>query len=126
MTLGFVDTSCLIAVILREPQGQAVRRRIAHYDELLASNLLEAELRSVLRRNGLEADSPILRRLTWVTPHRPLSPEISRVLTTGYVRGADCWHLATALYIAENPEDITFLTLDERQRHVAGALGFRT
>ncbi len=83
-------------------------------------------MRSVLRRNGLEADSPILRRLTWVAPRRPLGPEIDRVLTTGYVLGAGCWHLATALYVAENPEDFTFLTLDERQRHVADALGFRT
>jgi hypothetical protein len=44
----------------------------------------------------------------------------------GYLRGADCWHLATALYLAPNPSDLTFLTLDDTQRKIAKTLGFRT
>ena len=57
---------------------------------------------------------------------RPLSEQIARVLEAGYVRGADCWHLATALYIAPDPGEIVFLTLDHRQRDIAKALGFAT
>jgi len=47
------------------------------------------------------------------------------VLPEGHVRGADCWHLAAALDLAEDPGAITFLTLDERQAAVARSLGFR-
>jgi hypothetical protein len=52
--------------------------------------------------------------------------EISRVLDAGYVRGADCWHLAAALYLAEDPAHLSFPALNERQGAVAAALGFRT
>ncbi len=48
-----------------------------------------------------------------------------RSLTSGYVRGADCWHLATALYLAEDPQKMSFVTVDERQRAVTRALGFQ-
>ena len=41
--------------------------------------------------------------------------EISMVVGSGYVKGADLWHLATALYAADDPGELTFITLDERQ-----------
>ncbi len=64
--------------------------------------------------------------VTWVSTDRPLSAGIIRVLDVGYVRGAECWHLATALHLADDPAQLTFLTLDPRQREVATALGFAT
>jgi hypothetical protein len=48
------------------------------------------------------------------------------VLDAGYLRGADCWHVATALYVSPEPSRLSFLTLDERQRDVARTLGFRS
>lgn len=50
--------------------------------------------------------------------------EIARVPAAGYVRGADCWRLAAALYVAPEPGELSFVTLDARQREVAAALGF--
>ena len=47
-------------------------------------------------------------------------------LRIGYLRGADLWHIATALYMFDEPSDITFLTLDRRQGDVAAALGFQS
>ena len=38
--------------------------------------------------------------------------------------GADLWHLAAAIHVTPEPGDLTFLTLDRRQREVAAALGF--
>ncbi|MEW5918795.1 MAG: hypothetical protein AB1762_20505, partial [Gemmatimonadota bacterium] len=38
---------------------------------------------------------------------------------------ADCWHLATALYLAPDPAELTFVKLDDAQRRVAKSLGFR-
>ncbi len=125
MKVAYVDTSCLVAIAFAEKGGRAVSRRMREFDELVSANLLEAELAAACRREGVgQADLPV--PVSWVIPDRPLSPEIARVLAAGYVRGADCWHLATALYLAETPAVITFLSLDTRQVQVATALGFRT
>jgi predicted nucleic acid-binding protein len=124
MAVAYVDTSCLVAIAFGEPGGTAIGRRLAKFDDLISSNLLEAELRSVFRRENAELDGDLLAAVSWVVPDRPLSPEIDRVLSAGHVRGADCWHLATALYVAEDPSTMTFLTLDDRQKTAAASLGF--
>ncbi len=123
---AYVDTSCLVSVALDERGSATVRRRLGRFEELLASSLLEAELRSALVREGVKEDLPVLGRLTWIMPDRHLRPEIARVLSAGYLRGADCWHLATAMYVAREPASLAFLTLDERQAAVASKLGFAT
>jgi hypothetical protein len=122
---AYVDTSCLIAIVLDQRGSAATLRELSSFDFLHSSNLLEAELRSVLRRERVDQDpTAFLTRLTWIHPDRPLTPEFDRVLKAGYVRGADLWHLACALYLAEDPSDLTFLTLDVRQREVSRNLGF--
>jgi len=45
------------------------------------------------------------------------------VLTAGYVRGADLWHLANALFLSPD-RAIDFVTLDVRQRDLSRRLGF--
>ena len=95
-------------------------------DRRLASNLLEAELRSALAREGVEDRAEdLLSLVRWVLPNRPLSGEFDRVLSAGYLRGADLWHVATALFLVPDGRGFTFLTLDDRQRDVAGRLGFK-
>jgi len=64
------------------------------------------------------------RDLAMVSPDRPLSAELRRTADAGYLRGADMWHVACALFLAPNPGDLTFLTLDVDQRAVARRLGF--
>lgn len=101
-----------------------MRRQLAAFNTVFASDLLEAELRSACRREKVDMEMRLLDELEIVFPTRTLSLEITRVLDAGYVRGADCWHLATALYLAPDPGQLTFVTLDERQREVAKTLGF--
>lgn len=125
MNVAYVDTSCLVAIAFRERGAAALARRLDGFDELIAANLLEAELRAAFVRENAAPDPDALTALSWVVPDRPLHAEIARVLAAGYVRGADCWHLATALYVATEPAELSFLTLDERQRGVARQLGFR-
>ena len=100
--------------------------RLAGFDELVSANLLEAELRAAFRRENVAGFEALPAPVSWIVPDRPLSTEIVRVLATGSVRRADCWHLATALYLAEDPAQIAFLTLDARQKEVAQVLGFET
>jgi hypothetical protein len=94
------------------------------FDHLLSSNLLEAELRAAFAREGQAGDPATLSSVSWVLPDRPLSAEIQRVQVVGYLRGADTWHLATALFVSPDPAALTFLTLDSRQREIARAIGF--
>jgi len=122
---AYVDTSCLVAIALAEAGAASVIRRLAPFDALFSSNLLQAELYSALQRERVGPDARAVERISWVVPDRPLHAEIGRVLEAGHVRGADCWHLANALYLAENPSEISFLTLDTRQWSVARKLGFQ-
>ena len=125
MKVAYVDTSCLVAIAFGEPGSVTLARRLHAFDDLVSSNLLEAELLATFAREHIEPDANLLSGVSWVIPDRPLHAEISHVLASGYVRGADCWHLAAALYLAEEPSTISFLTLDGRQQSVARGLGFQ-
>lgn len=124
MKVAYVDTSCVVAIAFGEPGARTAGRWIADADVALASNLLEAELWATFTREGVEPNDALLGSISWVLPDRPLGPEIRRVLAAGRLRGADAWHLACALYVAGDPTDVSFFTLDKRQRRVAKALGF--
>ena len=124
MQAAYVDTSCLLALQFREPRAAALGRRLASFDQLFSANLLEAEFRSACAREGVVAEVALADEIAWVVPGRPLHDEIAVVLRAGTVRGADCWHLASALFLAAHPSAIAFLTLDDRQGRVARTLGF--
>ena len=111
--------------MLTEEGSASLVDRLQGYDRLVGSNLVEAEVKSTRYREGMESSSRLFDRIFWVMPPHPLSDEITSVLTAGYLRGADVWHLATALHYASHPSELSFLTLDLRQRSVAEALGFQ-
>lgn len=121
---AYVDTSCLVAIAFGEPGAEELAAELESFARLLSSNLLEAELRAAFAREGVEGGDRLLTWIDWVLPDRPLTTEVGRVLRAGYARGADAWHLASALYVAEDPTDLPFFTLDARQAELAGALGF--
>ena len=126
MTIAYVDTSALVAVAFGEPDAQSVAQHLNACTAVLSSNLLEAELRSVYSRENRRFEAERIARVEWVMPNRPLSLEITQVLDAGHVRGADLWHLATALYVAPDPSQMSFVTLDNKQGATAALLGFRT
>jgi len=69
MKTAYVDTSCLVAISFGEKGSARVRQSLLAYDEILSSNLLEAELRSALRRENFSAD-----------PSELLSPGSTRIV----------------------------------------------
>lgn len=121
-----MDTSCIVAAAFGEKEAAAIVRTLMRFDRVLSSPLLEAELFSALAREGREITDAWSASIDYVIVNRPLSSELARVLEAGYLRGADCWHLATALYLAPDPSRLTFVTLDAGQRKVAKTLGFAT
>ena len=127
MRRGFVDSSVLVAIAFEEPGAQDLRSRLAAFDELLASPLLEAELASALAREETEANAAnaahLLEPLHFLLPQRRLTAEIETSVQAGGLRGADLLHIATALFAAPKA-GLVFLTLDSKQREVASRLGF--
>ena len=75
-------------------------------------------------REHLDFADNLIAGIEWILPDRPLAPELAVVLESGYLRGADLWHVATALYAVPEPGQAAFVTADTRQLAVAAALGF--
>lgn len=126
MGAAYLDSSVLVAIAFAEPAGLAAARVVRRQGALFSSTLLEAEFLAAAEREGLRQEAaPLLRTIAWVHPPRRLSAELERALEHGLLRGADLHHLATALFLAPDPKQLAFLTLAQRQRSVAVALGFR-
>lgn len=125
MSVVYLDTSALVALAFGERGAKSIARMLKSAEVVHSSNLLEAEFRAVLVREEVE-DDELIERIDWVIPDRPLSPEIERVLKIVYLRGADLWHVACALFLEPHPRELEFVTLDKQQRAVARELGFAT
>ena len=125
MSIAYVDSSVIVGIAFQDPGWAAAERRLAEFSDLRSSNLLEAEVRAAYSRVGMEFDVRVLSGIRWALPDRPLTPELRTALSAGYLRGADLWHMATALYLAPTPGDMSFITLDGSQESVASTLGFQ-
>jgi hypothetical protein len=117
----------MVSIALGEPSHRELSSRLSRLEGLFSSNLLEAELRAAVAREGEKGGGvkDILVWMNWVYPYRPLTQEFRRVLEVGLLKGPDLWHVACALFIRRKFPDIRFITVDGRQGEVARSLGFR-
>jgi len=127
VSVAYVDTSALVAIAFDEPCGEATgdRRTPGRLFTAVVVEFLEAELRAAFALEQQEFEVDVLSRIDWILPDRPLASEMARAMEAGYLRGADLWHVATALYVAPKPAEIRFVTLECRQHEVASRLGFQ-
>ena len=125
MSVAYVDTSAIVAIAFQEDGSADLAEGLNGFSRLVSSNLLEAELRAACNREGKPPQAHLLARIGWILTHRALSQEIGVALAAGDLRGADLWHIATALYVSPDPATISFVTLDQKQARVAEALGFQ-
>lgn len=126
MSVAYVDTSVMIAIAFGEDGADALANRLNGFSRVVSSTLLEAELRAACSREGRPVPTDLLDRIGWILTNRPLTDEIKTALDAGYLRGADLWHVATALYAAPEPGAISFITLNDSQARVAAALNLRS
>ena len=126
MSVAYVDTSVALAIAFNEPGWERHAERLNEFSEVNSSNLLESEALAAFARESRTFPIWVLDGIQWVLPTRSLRAEIETALSAGPLRGADLHHVATALYMAGEPGQVTFFTLDNRQRAVAAALGFLT
>ena len=126
MNVGYVDTTCLIAISFDNAEANKVAARLQQFDVLVSSCVLEAELRSTLEEEGISSDpSRLLDWIQWLVPERPLTEQLKQVLQESNPGKSAVWHLACGLYLSPDPEQLVFLTLDDRQAQAALKLGFQ-
>lgn len=120
MSVVYVDTSALVA--FDEPGAASLAQRLNESAHLLASSILEAELRATFAREQMSFPASLVSDIEWVLPDRPLTSELTTAPEAVSLRGADLWHLATAPCVPQESRDIMFVTLDARQRAVVEGL----
>lgn len=127
MRCAYLDTSYLIAVLFEESGYEKLAEKLASFDRLISSNLLEAELISTFIREDFDLHElkKITNGISWVLPTRALSQEFEMLLPHNYLKGADLWHVACALHIKTRIEDLVFLTLDKKQQEMTRRVGFK-
>lgn len=128
MSIGYVDTSFIISILLEEASYKKNLNKFYSIDQIFVTNLLESEALSTLKRNKItKFDKNLFERVDWISIPERLTEFLAKIFSIGYLRGADAHHLASALWIvgAENTSECHFLTLDENQKAVAKKLGFK-
>jgi len=133
----FWDTSALVPLIVVEPHTPRVRRWMAEDDDLVVWTLTRVELLSALARRRREAGvSPaalvaarravlaVWERWSEVSAVDVVRRQAERVVESHPMRAADALQIGAALVAAgDDPESLTFVTLDADQAEAAGREG---
>jgi predicted nucleic acid-binding protein len=129
VTAAYLDSSFLLAILFDEPRSASLRRILGRFERVFSSDLIVAECLSAATRERIDPNAVLasLRAVSVVLPPRSLEAEILEAAGLGYLRGADLWHLACALFLADAARrEVAFLSRDNVQRKIAGRLGFPT
>jgi predicted nucleic acid-binding protein len=134
----YAESSAVLAWLLDEPSGPAVRQLLAAADAVVASDLTLIECDRVLQRAAVlgeltEAEAADRRaHLAMATAHwhvLRIGPEVvdraRRPFPGEPIRTLDAIHLASVLFARSALAGIELLSLDDRIRKAAGRLGLR-
>ncbi len=142
MTL-YAESSAVLAWLLGQPSGEAVAAALAGASAVVTSDLTLIECERVLRRLAAggqavagggqkEAVEALRARLALVVEAwavEPIAPRVVARARQGFpddaIRTLDAIHLATAVCLGEVLDDLAVVSLDDRVRLNALALGFR-
>jgi predicted nucleic acid-binding protein len=124
----YLDTSAWIAWKFRQSGNELFDRIDMDQDTVVSSPLLVAEYLSFLKRNGRLSDTRYedeLGFIRWIHPVEPMFQSCTEVALKTELWGADLYHLATAVWFAEDfRKDLKFLSCDGGQKKAAQKLGF--
>jgi len=122
VTLAYIDTSACGKLLVDEVHSAALARFVGSLDEdsLIASQLLETELRRIATRHALPqaAVTEILSRVPLVLPERDFFHRAG-LLPGRHLRSLDALHLITAM----DAEADIVLTYDHRMIDAAESIG---
>lgn len=121
----YLDSSVVISRLFKEPVNFKWSKLKGK--TLFSSTLLYYEVMAASKREGvsLKDANALIASVNIISPPHILVGEVKRVLSVGYLRGADLAHVATALWISrDEPSNLYFLSFDNAQMKLAGELGF--
>jgi predicted nucleic acid-binding protein len=136
--IAYAESSAVLAWVLGEPRGETVRGLLTGCERVLSSTLTHVECARALTRGVAtgrldRTDALAAQKLvdgaaaTWIL--REMSgPVLSRARSpfpAEPIRTLDAIHLATALVFRDALPSLTMITLDERVRSNATALGLQ-
>jgi predicted nucleic acid-binding protein len=123
----YVDSSIIVSLLLKEKGYHSYRKILENADLALSSSLIEAEVYSVAAREKipLQKAEEFIQLVSLVIPERSLQKEYFSIFEKNFSRGADTFHLATALYLDPSASELTFMTADKNQGRIAAKLGFQ-
>lgn len=123
----YVDTSVVIGVYFREKEYQRMRTTLSEAADVLSSSLLVAEMASTFKREEIDMVflEPCVQSISIYYPNASLLPYYKKILTQGYCRGANLFHLACAMQLDPEVKELSFATHDSQQKKLAEKLGFR-
>ncbi|MGH7313425.1 MAG: type II toxin-antitoxin system VapC family toxin, partial [Candidatus Rokuibacteriota bacterium] len=132
----YAESSAVLGWLLGEPSGEAVRQALAQADLVVASDLTLVECdRILIRRQATGAlsasDADRLRRMLsaaaghWdvMRIEREVIERARRPFPGEPIRTLDALHLASGLVARAAVDELAVLSLDERVRTAAQALG---
>lgn len=123
----YVDSSAILAILFEESRGSDYAILLQkHKKRIFSSALLEAEIYAAAKRENvpLEKAAGFIALVGLVFPDESLQKEYLKILEQGYLRGADAYHVATALYLDPQTQNLIFVTADRNQSKIAQSLGF--
>lgn len=122
MTVAYIDTSACGKLLVEEDHSAALADFVDTLDEdsLVASQLLETELRRMATRKALpqQAVTEVLSGISLVVPERDFFHRAG-LLPGRHLRSLDALHLITAM----DAEVDTVLTYDHRLMEAAESIG---
>lgn len=127
------DASAVVSVLVTESHSPSSRTRLRERATHLLSTLAYAEAlaavdRRVRERQASAASARDLRLRLLGEPWRPVTIQptwttVEELSRHHSLRGADLWHLATAVTLRQNIPELRLLTYDERLHAAAAMIG---
>lgn len=121
----YIDSSVLLGMLFDDQETEFLKKMPAA--QTVSSHLLEAEVLSACFRDNIETHKAVslLNEIDLITLDRSLVGEYNLIFQSGYLKGADAFHLACALFLDPTCKNLTFVTADKPQAIIAKKLGFK-
>lgn len=133
----YVESSAVLSWLMRESAGQKVSRCLGQASVLATSVLTQLETMRSFHRAVAAGDlhpgqqSELIRLFgqktadwTWLELSNPILARAEEGFPVEPIRSLDALHLASALELSPDTSQLTILSLDQRVRENAVALGF--
>lgn len=123
----YVDTSVILSKLFGEPvkfDWEKLKNRT-----IFSCSLIYYETISACARENLDLEdaNSLLNSIDIISPNSILRKETEKILSVGFLKGADLKHVATAVWLSKGePKNLHFLSFDKQQSLVAKKLGFKS